>query len=164
MSRFDYLRGLVSVRSSVYEDMERENARRTTLCGAECFVVLINGSGFEDEDALRQHQRLAMLRTVENRRGMLRCGATGLTCYISPTGRVEQQLPMFTEGQIVAAIPLMDHLTIYSRFGEWFTWLSTLIVVFTVILLKWRAHRSKSVACQNVAGTDVAEDPTVTSH
>ncbi len=28
---------------------------------------------------------------------------------------------MFTEGQIVATIPLMDHLTVYTRFGEWFT-------------------------------------------
>ncbi len=126
-----------------YEDMERDNARRTALCGAECFVVLINGSGFEDEDALRQHQRLAMLRTIENRRGMLRCGATGVTCYISPTGDIEQELPVFQEGQLAVDMPLSNQITLYTRCGEWFIWLSVIIVTATIGIL---IRRSRTLA------------------
>ncbi len=139
-----------------YEDMERENSRRTTLCGAQCLVVLINGSGFEDEDALRQHQRLALLRTIENRRAMLRCGATGLTCMITPTGRVEQQLPMFTEGQIVTSVPLLDQQTLYCQFGEWFTWFSaaSVLVGVSVALLRSRVTQTVSSipATESVSG------------
>lgn len=106
-----------------YEDMIASNARRTVFAGAELLVAIINGSGFRDEDTLAQHQRLAMLRAVENRRGMVRCAATGVTCYIAPTGRIEKQLPTGVDGELVAAVPLMTQLTFYTRYGEWFAWL-----------------------------------------
>lgn len=64
-----------------------------------------------------------MLRAVENRRGMVRCAATGVTCYIAPTGRIEKQLPTGVDGELVAAVPLMTQLTFYTRYGEWFAWL-----------------------------------------
>jgi apolipoprotein N-acyltransferase len=122
-----------------YEDMIRDNARRTVLSGAECLVAIINGSGFRDADALAQHQRLALLRTVENRRAMVRCAATGVSCFISPTGKVLDSLPMGVQGELVAEVPRLHRLTLYTRFGEWFSWLC--VVATAIVLTKTTGMR-----------------------
>ncbi len=123
-----------------YEDMICANSRRTVLAGAECLVAIINGSGFQDIDALAQHQRLAMLRTVENRRAMVRCAATGVTCYISATGKVENSLPPGIDSDLIATVPRMDRLTIYTRFGEWFSWFCVAVTAATGCT--WRLRRT----------------------
>lgn len=123
-----------------YEDMVPENSRRTVLAGANCLVAIINGSGFRDADTLAQHQRLAMLRTVENRRGMLRCAATGVTCYISPTGRMEQSLPPGIDGDLIATVPQSHRVTFYTRVGEWFAWLCVFVTV--AVCLSTQRRRS----------------------
>jgi apolipoprotein N-acyltransferase len=122
-----------------YEDMIAANSRRTVLAGAELLVAIINGSGFRDEDTLSQHQRLAMLRTVENRRGMVRCAATGVTCYISPTGRVKQTIPTGGDNALVASVPMLQGLTLYTRWGEWFAW--SCVAVTSVTGLRLRRFR-----------------------
>jgi len=105
-----------------YEDMISENARRTVLAGAECLAVIINGSAFRDADTLELHLRLAQLRAIENRRAMVRCAATGVTCSISPSGRIEQRLPVNVEGELVAAMPRMTLVTLYTSSGNAFAW------------------------------------------
>lgn len=131
-----------------YEDMVCNNSRRTVLAGANCLVAIINGSGFRDADALAQHQRLAMLRTVENRRGMLRCAATGVTCYISPTGRIEQTLPLGIDSDLIAVMPQGKRLTLYTRLGEWFSWLCVTTTVGVCLQVR-RRRRTTTAATES---------------
>lgn len=77
-----------------YEDIVSELSRLTVVEGADVLVCLINGSAFENPLALEQHRRLATFRAIENRRTLLRCGGTGESCEISPTGAVRRRLPM----------------------------------------------------------------------
>jgi apolipoprotein N-acyltransferase len=116
-----------------YEDMEIENSRLTTKEGAQCFVSLINGSGFRDPDTLRQHLWLAQLRAVENRRAMIRCAATGVTCLIQPDGRITARLPIDQPNVLVANVPLENHLTVFTRFGNWFIHLAMCITIAITI-------------------------------
>ena len=126
-----------------YEDMICSNARRTVAAGAECLVVIINGSAFRDSDTLSQHLRLAQLRAVENRRAMLRCAATGITCKISPTGSVEESIPTGVDGTLVAELPLSRELTVYTQYGDWFAWLCTALTALTAFrLYRLRRHQS----------------------
>jgi apolipoprotein N-acyltransferase len=118
-----------------YEDMICSNARRTVAAGAECFAVIINGSAFRDADTLAQHLRLAQLRVVENRRSMIRCAATGITCKIAATGQVEQSIPSGIDGTLIAELPLSTELTFYTRYGDWFAWLCTFISIGLVFWL-----------------------------
>jgi apolipoprotein N-acyltransferase len=99
-------------------------------------VALINGSAFTDPDTLRQHLRLAQLRAVENRRTLVRCAATGVTCVIHPDGRIAAQLPIEGDGVLQTSIPLVDDLTIYTKFGDWFAELS--VIVAAAMLVPFR--------------------------
>jgi apolipoprotein N-acyltransferase len=109
-----------------YEDMSRENCRSTVATGAECLIALINASGFRSPFTLEQHFRLAQLRAVENRRSFVRCAATGVTCFVDPTGRIVSRVDTGGDKVLLATVPLFDHQTVYTRYGEWFSWLCIL--------------------------------------
>jgi apolipoprotein N-acyltransferase len=110
-----------------YEDTLPRNARHTVAAGAEALFSIIQGTAFENPLTLVQHQRLAALRAVENRRYFVRCASTGVTCVIDPTGRTIAELPPQVEGTLVTEIALNRSRTVYNRFGHLFPWLCTAI-------------------------------------
>ena len=123
-----------------YEDMSPRLARETTAAGADVLVCLINGNAFENPVALWQHRALAMLRSIECRRPLVRCAATGLTCVIGPDGRTVAKIPVRTTDFLVADVPLQANggETIYVRFGDWFAWacvaVAGLLLLVAVVL------------------------------
>lgn len=116
-----------------YEDMIARNVRHTAAAGAEALFSLIQGTAFENPLTLIQHQRLALMRAVENRRYFVRCASTGITCIISPTGEIVGQLPPQTEGTLVGQIALINGRTLYNRIGDSFAWLCTFVTVAFVV-------------------------------
>jgi apolipoprotein N-acyltransferase len=113
-----------------YEDLIESAARRTSMEGAQLLVSLINASAFETPEALEQHRRLSLFRSIENRRCFVRCAGTGVSCFISQTGRELQRLGPLEQGQFVANVPLLDTWTIYQYGGCWLPWLMGLAMVF----------------------------------
>jgi apolipoprotein N-acyltransferase len=109
-----------------YEDMLPSNARQTASAGAQVLFSLIQGTAFENPLTLRQHQRLAVMRAVENRRYFVRCASTGVTCVIEPTGRIIAELPVNVEDVLLSDIALVEEPSVYTRLGNGFAWLCTL--------------------------------------
>lgn len=112
-----------------YEEIVSEMARRTVAQGANVLVSLINASAFEDTVALEQHLRLAMLRAVENRRALIRCSGTGISCLVSPMGVVSHRLSPNEDAQFAAEVPLNGQVTIYGRLGYLFPHASALAII-----------------------------------
>jgi len=122
-----------------YEDMVAANASSSVREGAEFLVALANGSAFKDPDTLRQHLKLAQLRTIENRRALIRCAATGVTCLVQPDGTISESLPIGENGVLLASVPLIQEQTFYTRYGEWFSATATAITfVFLLTLARRR--------------------------
>lgn len=122
-----------------YEDTLPKNARLTVAAGAEALFSLIQGNAFENRLTLVQHQRLAAMRAVENRRYFVRCSSTGVSCVIHPLGRVESQLPPQADGTLVSTISLVNFRTVYNRIGDVFPIACTLLTA--VGLLYCFRHR-----------------------
>jgi apolipoprotein N-acyltransferase len=112
-----------------YEDTIPRNARHTTAAGAQILISLIQGTAFENPLTLIQHERLARLRAVENRRCFLRCASTGVTCAISPTGEVLSRLDPQIEATLTASVPLIATRTAYSILGDVLGWFCALVAV-----------------------------------
>lgn len=112
-----------------YEDTIPRNARHTVSAGAEVLISLIQGTAFENPRTLIQHQRLAVLRAVENRRCFLRCASTGVTCMVSPSGKIISSLPPHSEGSQLAEAPLISDLSFYTRIGDTLPILCTLLLI-----------------------------------
>jgi apolipoprotein N-acyltransferase len=103
-----------------YEDLSAGAAREAVLEGAQLLVNLNNLSSFGRTPALAQHQQTARFRAIENRRALVRCGITGLTSLISPTGRVEAQAAPYAAETLRVTAPLLDAQSLYTRWGDVF--------------------------------------------
>lgn len=131
-----------------YEDILPRFARSIAAEGIHAFVNLTNDSWFGKSKEQYQHLGLAILRTIENRRGLLRSVNAGTSVYVDPNGRLihstevedpdQAEAPLEATG-FVAEVPLIDpnYKTPYTRTGELFNGL----VLAGLVLLGVRGRR-----------------------
>jgi apolipoprotein N-acyltransferase len=117
-----------------YEDMVASHARDTARAGAQLLVCLLNGSAFPSTLTLEQHLRLAQLRAIENRRYFIRCGATGVSCVIGPTGALEARQPALMESAMVGHVHLLDEQTMFTQYGHRFPVVCAMLLAGCVIM------------------------------
>lgn len=106
-----------------YEDLVTDMPRRTTQAGAELLVTILNDAWYGRTAAPYQHQALALWRTVENRRYLLRGSNSGVTSVIDAAGRVVMEGGLFRSEVLAANVPRLGIETVYNRFGDVFAWL-----------------------------------------
>jgi apolipoprotein N-acyltransferase len=104
-----------------FEDTLGDLTRRFVQRGAQLLINLTNDGWFLKTCAAEQHVGNALFRAVENRRPLIRCANTGVTCAIDPYGRVDRWLPPFERGFVAReiAIPAAQTVTFYTRHGDW---------------------------------------------
>lgn len=123
-----------------FEDTLGDLTRHFTTAGAQVLINITNDGWFAQSPAAEQHLANSVLRAVENRRPLIRCGNTGVTGVIAPTGHVDRWLPPFEQGFAAreVQVPTAGRITIYAVYGDWLSKVAMgvtgLIVVGTVVL------------------------------
>jgi len=87
--------------------------------GAEFLTLVTVDSWWDHMSGAYQHQQIAILRAIENRRWLVRCAVGGISCYIDPYGRVYDRTELFTKATLSRTIERRTDLTHYSRYGDW---------------------------------------------
>lgn len=103
-----------------YEIIFPSLARMMTANGATLLVNLTNDAWYGISSAPYQHFTLALFRSVENKRSLIRSANTGISGFFDPVGRVLAETPLFKEAVITQKVPLLNTRTIYTRHGDWF--------------------------------------------
>jgi apolipoprotein N-acyltransferase len=104
--------------------LNREFVRR----GAEVLVNMTNDSWSKSVVCEMQHMSIALFRALENKRTLVRSTNGGITCVIDPNGRITAMLPPFTEDYLIAEAPVYtDEQTLYTRWGDWFAVLVSIL-------------------------------------
>ena len=80
------------------------------------------------------------MRAAENRRWILRSTNDGLTAAIDPAGRVLTRVQPFEEVAQRACYAYVSTQTPYTRYGDWFPLLCTLIGLAALL----HSHRKSS--------------------
>ncbi len=165
-----------------YEDLFPGLVRRSTASGADVLLVLTNNGWFGEGGAARQHAAHSVMRAVENRRPVLRCGNGGWSGWIDEFGKVRavlQRVEVHEPGggvrQVVSHRPedkgsiyfrgattvdvMRDHRWIgresfYVRHGDWFVWTSMGLFGLSVALLVARPKQGAVGPQAAPAGTD----------
>ena len=119
-----------------YEDLLANMVRDTTRGGAEVLATILNDAWYGDTAAPHQHQALALWRTVENRRYLLRGSNSGATSIIDPAGRVVAEAGVFREEVVTGTVHALNIKTMYTRYGDVFAWATALAAA--VLLLRGR--------------------------
>lgn len=103
-----------------FEDIVGSMPRWTSLAGAEVLVTILNDAWYGNSSAPYQHQALAIWRSIENRRFLLRGSNTGVTSIVDAAGRVVRQGGLFTEEVIVGEARRLHIRSLYTILGDWF--------------------------------------------
>jgi apolipoprotein N-acyltransferase len=106
-----------------YESAFPQLSRAYRLRGAQFLVNITNDAWFGRSFAPYQHACFLIMRAIENRTAIVRCGNTGISGFIDPLGRWQQKTVLSTEAILSGTIPLTNKLTIYTRSGDMIVYL-----------------------------------------
>ncbi|PIQ23756.1 apolipoprotein N-acyltransferase [bacterium (Candidatus Blackallbacteria) CG17_big_fil_post_rev_8_21_14_2_50_48_46] len=123
-----------------FESVYPHVARQSVSEGAQILAIITNDGWYRDAIALYQHNAHAVLRALENSRYVLRAGNTGISGVIDPWGRIRiQSAPMERTYLYYALDPaqaIRSEQTLYTRWGEWFTYLCMLLLLILAFVAK----------------------------
>ena len=114
-----------------FEDTLGDLTRHFVAKGADALVNLTNDGWFLQSPAAEQQLANALFRAVENRRPLLRCTNTGITCTVDPLGRIDRwAAPFREEVPFSHLVPIPRHapLSIYTRYGDWIAYVACAVV------------------------------------
>ncbi|MFH1983401.1 MAG: apolipoprotein N-acyltransferase [Pseudomonadota bacterium] len=120
-----------------YEIIFPGPSRQMVRNGADLLVNITNDAWFGRTGAPYQHFAMAAFRAVENRRALVRAANTGVSGFVSPTGRPLSTTPLFEATIATADLPRLTMTTIYTRFGDAFA----VLCLVAATILAWRSTR-----------------------
>jgi apolipoprotein N-acyltransferase len=134
-----------------YEDIFPKLARGEAAAGADFFYVATNNAWYGEEAGAYQHAAHSVLRAVENRRPVLRCGNGGWSGYIDEYGAIEyvsERLDrgVYYEGEDVYLLrrvaAFAGSFTTYTRHGDWVVWPSLALAAAAFFITRREAPQA----------------------
>ncbi|MEB3330105.1 MAG: apolipoprotein N-acyltransferase [Candidatus Sericytochromatia bacterium] len=107
-----------------YDGIFPDAIRPVVASGATVLTLVTNDAWYKDTTAPRVLLAHAVLRAVENRRWVLRAANTGISAFISPSGQVTAQTPVFQTAVLRGRAAAVTEVTPYTRWGDWLAMLA----------------------------------------
>lgn len=114
---------------SVYPDYVADYVRN----GANFIFIITNDGWWQNTPGHKQHLAYAKLRAIETRREIARCANTGISCFITPYGEIEQATPYWEKAVITKRMSPIDTKTFFVRFGDLISYCSSILAILLVI-------------------------------
>jgi apolipoprotein N-acyltransferase len=127
-----------------YEDLFPELARDEVLSGADALVVVTNDAWYGEGAAAYQHAAHSVLRAIETRRPVLRCGNAGWSGWIDEFGAIQKVVrdadgSIYFRGTQVADVTRdrrwVGRNSFYVEHGDWFVAVSACLSLVGACLL-----------------------------
>lgn len=125
-----------------YEVVYPQIVRTQVKNGADVIVTITNDAWYDGTSAPAQHLWQARLRAIETDRYLLRAATTGISAFVGPTGRMLSSIPMGKDGIIYAKFQSRTSITPYVRFGDWFAWAASAVVLIALFKLRRKPQKS----------------------
>lgn len=120
-----------------YEDIFAGLARKNVLAGADWHYVATNNAWFGEEAAAWQHAAHSVLRAVETRRPVVRCGNSGWSGWIDEFGHIRHVMTDDRGSIYFQGVEAFDfkrnrwwagRQSLYVTLGDWFAAFCALLV------------------------------------
>lgn len=123
-----------------FEDVFPGLAGEFTRLGADLLINITNDAWYKETSAPWQHLQASVFRAVENRRPVARAANTGISCFISPEGRIISMVTdkagknTFVSGYKTHEIEITKGIySFYTRYGDIFIVVCLLIILYGII-------------------------------
>lgn len=132
-----------------YEDMFPALARNRVRAGADILYVATNNAWYGEEGGAYFHAAHSVLRAVENRRPIIRCGNAGWSGWIDAYGSIRNVLTDETNSIYFrgsGSFTLTTHkqwqsfTSVYTRYGDWFVGLSAILSLVASLIREKRSN------------------------
>jgi apolipoprotein N-acyltransferase len=127
-----------------YEDLFPRLAREEVLSGADALVVVTNDAWYGEGAAAYQHAAHSVLRAIETRRPVLRCGNAGWSGWIDEFGSIrwvqkDENGSIYFRGASMANVTRdqrwIGRNSFYVEHGDWFVAVSAGLAIMGAMLL-----------------------------
>jgi apolipoprotein N-acyltransferase len=118
-------------------------SRRLRRMGAQVLVVMTNDAWFGKTAAAEQHMQIGRFRAIEEGVSVVRAAASGVSCAITPAGRVISRTRLAERRALVADVPIATFRTVYGAAGPALPvvcWL-TILLVMALRVVRAGSHR-----------------------
>jgi apolipoprotein N-acyltransferase len=102
--------------------------------GANLIFIITNDGWWDNSPGHKQHLAYARLRAIETRREIARCANTGISCFVTPYGEIEQATPYWEEAAISKNVTPNNQQTLFVKFGDLISYSSAFLAI---LLLVW---------------------------
>jgi apolipoprotein N-acyltransferase len=119
-----------------YESIFPDLVRRFVKKGSELLVVITNDGWFGRSSAPYQHLRMGIVRSVENRRWMVRTANTGISAIIDPYGKIEAESPLGVRMVLDGSVQFRAGRTFYTQYGDVFAYTNMLAVAVLMVFCR----------------------------
>jgi len=133
-----------------YEVIFPDDARRALLTQADALVNISNDAWFGWTASPYQHAMMAVVRSAEERKPLLRSANTGISLITDPLGNILNSTRLYEEQVITGDVFVASgEPTLYARLGNWFPRLCLVVTFFLIIAaLVKRKQKTMNVAAQ----------------
>ena len=101
-----------------YESIFGDYARDFVSKGADLIFVITNDGWWRDTPGYHQHMHYARMRAIENRREVVRCANTGISCHIDDNGKILEKTKWWVSDEIEIEAKLYGYQTFYTKSGD----------------------------------------------
>lgn len=101
-----------------YESIYGEFVATYISNGADFISIITNDGWWGDTPGYKQHLMYGTLRAIETRKWIARSANTGISCFITPKGAVQQATRWWTPAVIAQTIELNNIKTFYVTYGD----------------------------------------------
>ena len=123
---------------SVYPSWVREFVKDD----ADFITIITNDGWWGNTSGHHQHFAYARLRAIEFDRWVIRSANNGISGIIDPEGNIMQKTDYWKRTGFTFDVPSKSTKTIYTRFGDWFSYACLLLSAIGVILVLIRKYKS----------------------
>jgi apolipoprotein N-acyltransferase len=106
--------------------------------GANFIAIITNDGWWGDTPGYKQHLKYGALRAIETRCWIARSANTGISCFISPEGEIQQATNWWVPAVIKGKIEMQGRLTFYTRYGDYIAraamYLSLLLIIYSLLI------------------------------
>lgn len=106
--------------------------RKFYIKGGDFIVNITNDAWFGRTSGPYQHFAIAVFRSVENRKPLIRAANTGISGFIDSNGRIISKTSLFKKTFLTIDIKTDNTITFYTKYGDLFVYIC---IVFSIIFL-----------------------------
>lgn len=118
-----------------YEDILPRFVLKLSKLSPNVFINITNDAWFGKTSEPMLHLALAMMRTVEHRKWLVRSTNTGVSAFVDANGRLLQKTSIYEPEILRQSVSMMPaSRTIYSYIGDILGWIATLWLAFLIVL------------------------------